>query len=28
MLRLCRELGFTVSQYPDDAQLVCINKDF
>jgi acetyltransferase len=27
MLRLCRELGFTASQYPGDAQLVCINKD-
>jgi acetyltransferase len=26
MLRLCRELGFTVRQYPDDAELVCINK--
>ena len=27
MLRLCRELGFTVRQYPGDAELVCINKD-
>jgi acetyltransferase len=27
MLRLCRELGFTASQYPGDAQLICINKD-
>ena len=27
MLRFCRELGFTVRQYPDDAELVCINKE-
>ncbi|NIA26777.1 MAG: GNAT family N-acetyltransferase [Desulfobulbaceae bacterium] len=27
MLRLCREVGFTVSQYPGDAGLVCISKD-
>jgi len=26
MLRLCRELGFTVSQYPGDARLVQIDK--
>jgi acetyltransferase len=26
MLRLCRELGFTVSQYPGDAKLVHIGK--
>ena len=27
MLRLCRELGFTVSQYPGDAKLVRVDKD-
>ena len=27
MLRLCRELGFTVSQYPGDAELICVDKD-
>ncbi len=27
MLRFCRELGFTVSQYPGDAELVRIYKD-
>jgi acetyltransferase len=26
MLRLCRDLGFTVSPYPGDAQLVCVGK--
>jgi acetyltransferase len=27
MLRLCRELGFTVRQYPDDVELVRISKE-
>lgn len=27
MLRLCRELGFKVSQYPGDVELVCVEKD-
>jgi len=26
MLRFCRELGFTVSAYPDDAQLVLVSR--
>ena len=28
MLRFCRELGFLVSAYPGDAQLVLVAKDF
>jgi GNAT superfamily N-acetyltransferase len=28
MLRFCRELGFQVSAYPGDAQLVLVAKDF
>ena len=28
MLRFCRELGFAVKAYPDDAQLVLVAKDF
>lgn len=27
MLRFCRELGFAVNSYPDDAQLVLVAKD-
>ncbi len=27
MLLLCRDLGFTISRYPDDAGLVCVRKE-